>query len=261
MILVFGGTSDTAQVAKRIAGLGHEVVVSTATDIDIDIGACDNVKRVVGRMTLDQIKEFIFENDVQAVIDTTHPYATIVRANAKKAAKETGAPYFTFVRPGLVYDCENIIWADDYQQAAEIAFSFGKTVLTTTGSKNIDIFAAKSKETGVGMVARVLDYPESVKACRRAGLSDDRIIAKRGPFTVESNLDHLKQYDAGIVVSKDSGLAGGVPEKVEAVKRSGRKIVMIRKPDHSGSGAFESVDELIEEFDRVLKQGLEAGNR
>ncbi|HEB72159.1 MAG TPA: precorrin-6x reductase, partial [Nitrospirae bacterium] len=41
MILVFGGTSDTAQVTQAIAGLGHEVTVSTATDIDIDIGEND----------------------------------------------------------------------------------------------------------------------------------------------------------------------------------------------------------------------------
>jgi len=261
MILVFGGTSDTAQVTQAIAGLGHEVTVSTATDIDIDIGENDKVKRITGRMTLDEIKEFISNNGVRAVVDTTHPYATIVRANARKAANETTIPYFTFVRPGLVYDCNNIIWAEDYEQAAKIAFSFGETVLTTTGSKNIGVFAEKSKETGVEMVARVLDYPESVEACHRAGLSDDHIIAKRGPFTVESNISHLQQYDIGVVVSKDSGLAGGAPEKVEAVKQSDLKIVMIKKPDHTGSGAFESVDELIEEFSRVTQQGLEAKQR
>lgn len=260
MILIFGGTSDTAEVARRIAGLGHEVTVSTATDINVDTGERDSVKRVMGRMTLDEIKEFIGDKNVQAVVDTTHPYATIVRDNARRAADETATPYLTFVRPALVYDCKNIIWADDYQQAAEIAFSFGKTVLTTTGSKNIGVFAAKSKETGVGMVARILDYPESIEACRKAGLSEDRIIAGRGPFTVESNLRHLQQYDVGVVVTKDSGLAGGVPEKVEAVKRSDRKIVMIKKPDHSGDGAFESVDALIEEFDRVMKQLLKTGN-
>ncbi|VAX21125.1 hypothetical protein MNBD_NITROSPINAE03-511 [hydrothermal vent metagenome] len=261
MILVFGGTSDTAQVTKRIAALGHEVTVSTATDIDINIGENDSVKRITGRMTLDEIKKFISNNGVQAVVDTTHPYATIVRDNARKAASATTIPYFTFVRPGLVYDCNNIIWAEDYEQAAEIAFSFGKTVLTTTGSKNIGVFTAQSKQTGVGMVARVLDYPESVEACHSAGLSDDHIIAKRGPFTVESNINHLQQYDIGVVVSKDSGLAGGAPEKVEAVKRSNRKIVMIKKPDHSGAGAFESVDELIEEFHRVIQQSLEAEKR
>jgi precorrin-6A/cobalt-precorrin-6A reductase len=259
MILLFGGTSDTAQVAQRIAEIGHDVTVSTATDINIDIGDNLSIKRVMGRMTLDEIKEFIHDNNVQAVVDTTHPYATIVRANARRAADETDTPYLTFVRPALVYDCENIIWADDYQQAAQIAFSFGKTVLTTTGSKNIEIFAAKSKETGVKMVARVLDYPDSIKACREAGLDDDCIIAKRGPFTVESNLEHLKQYDAYVVVTKDSGLAGGVPEKVEAVRRSDRKVVMIKKPDHSGSGAFESVDQLIEEFERVIKQRVNTG--
>lgn len=260
MILLFGGTSDTMEVTRRIAALGHEVIVSTATDINIDIGDNGSVKRVVGRMTLDEIKEFIIDKNVRAVVDTTHPYATIVRDNAKKAASGTGTPYFTFVRPSLVYDYENIFWAEDYRQAAEVAFSFGKTVLTTTGSKNIGVFAAKSKETGVGMVARVLDYPESIEACRQAGLADDCIIAGRGPYTVASNLKHLRQYDAYVIVTKDSGLAGGAPEKVEAVKRSNRKIVMIKKPDHSGAGAFESVDELIKEFDRVMKQHLKAGS-
>lgn len=260
MILLFGGTSDTAKVAQAIAGMGHQVTVSTATDINIDIGDNGAVKRIMGRMTLDEIKDLIRDKNVQAVVDTTHPYATIVRVNARCAADQTGTPYLTFVRPALVYDCKNIIWAEDYQQAAQIAFSLSKTVLTTTGSKNIGVFTAKSKETGVRMIARVLDYPESIEACRNAGLSEDCIIAGRGPFTVESNLRHIEQYDVGVVVTKDSGLAGGAPEKVEAVKRSGRKLVMIRKPDHSGDGAFESVDELMKEFDRVIKQRVADGN-
>jgi precorrin-6A/cobalt-precorrin-6A reductase len=241
-------------VSARIAALGYEVLVSTATDIDIDVGEGGAIKRRVGRMTLEEMIELIKEKGVRAVVDTTHPFAAIVRGNARKAARAAGAPYFTFVRPGLVYDCENIIWAEDYEQAAEIAFSFGETVLTATGSKSVAIFAKRSRETGVKMVARVLDYPKSMEACRAAGLSEDCVIAERGPFTVERNLLHFTRYGAGVIVTKDSGLAGGVPEKVEAARRSGRKIVMIRRPDHSGHGVFKSVDELMEEFERTMKE-------
>lgn len=38
MILLLGGTSDTAPIARGLAAVGLPVLVSTATDIDLDVG-------------------------------------------------------------------------------------------------------------------------------------------------------------------------------------------------------------------------------
>ena len=41
-----------------------------------------------GRMAQEEIREFLFKENYEAVIDATHPYAEIVTRNIKEAVKE-----------------------------------------------------------------------------------------------------------------------------------------------------------------------------
>ncbi len=251
MILLLGGTSHTAEVAERIATLGYAVLVSTATEIELATGSHPSIRRRSGRLQYDELVTLIRDNGVVAVIDVTHPFATIVRENARKAAEELTIPYLTFIRPRLDYDCDKIHWADDHEGAAKLAFSFGRPVLTTTGSKVLEPYAWWSRETGTPLIARVLDYGPSISACREAGLDTSLVIARRGPFSVDDNLEQIKQYDIGVIVTKESGKAGGVGEKVEAAKEAGCELIVVRSPVDKGAGLFETIDGLINEFKKL----------
>ena len=254
MILLFGGTSETAEISERIAALGHDVLVSTATEIDLDTGSNRKIRRRSGRMDFDEIKSLIRDQGVEVVIDASHPFATILRDAARKAAESLDVPYLTFTRPALAYDYEKLFMADDHDHAADIAFSFGETVLATTGSKDIKTYVERSIDAGVTLVARVLDHPGSIEACRAAGLEDDQIIAGRGPFTVEQNLEHIEKSGAGVIVTKDSGAAGGVGEKVRAAQLAGARVVIVRRPEQNDNGVFETIDGLIEEFGKITNE-------
>ncbi|MBI5178109.1 MAG: precorrin-6A reductase [Nitrospinae bacterium] len=251
MILLLGGTSETKPIAIALAAAGYAVLVSTATDNALDVGDHPKITRRAGRLTQEGMVELVKENEVAIFIDATHPFAIVAHETAQKAASLAGIPYIRYQRPSTQYDSEGILYAESHEQAAASAFSFGKPVLLTTGSRNLLPYAEKSRASGSRVIARVLPHPESLDACKQAGLPSASVIAKRGPFSVDENLEVIRNFNIGVIVTKDSGSSGGVPEKLEAARMAGCRVVMVRKPDGSGT-SFDSVPQLVAEVRQRL---------
>ena len=70
--------------------------------------------------------------------------------------------------------------------------------------------------------------------CRAAGLPEDHILAARGPFSLADNLETMERYAIRSLVTKDGGAAGGFPEKLEAARRLGVQVLLIRRPAEAG---------------------------
>ncbi|VAX25865.1 Cobalt-precorrin-6A reductase [hydrothermal vent metagenome] len=253
MILLFGGTSETAELAERIARMGHEVLVSTATDISLDVGSSPNIRRRTGLLDRDEMTRLVETCGIKAVVDITHPYAVNARANARKAARAAGKRYITFIRPSPEYEYEKLGFAKDHDSAAEMAFGYGSPVLLMTGSRNLKQYTRQSIRTGVKVVARVLDHHDSINACREAGIPDHLIIAERGPFTVEQNIAHITMHGIKTVVTKESGAAGAVAEKIEAARQTSCRVVMVERPETDNQGAYTDMEKLLESLREIMK--------
>lgn len=246
MILLLGGTSETAPVATRLAEAGRRVLVSTATDEPLKIGSLPNIERRSGPLNEAGLADLVRRKNVRAIVDCTHPYAVTVRATARNVAEQLTIPYFTFIRPtGVTPGEPGVHRAANHEEAARLAFSFGRPVLLTTGANHLADYAAQSHETGVALVARVLPRNESLQACQRAGIAEDGIISARGPFTVEENREQIRRYRIGVLVTKDSGEAGGVPAKLEAAGLERCAVVIVERPPLPASGAYGSVEDLV----------------
>jgi precorrin-6A/cobalt-precorrin-6A reductase len=174
------------------------------------------------------------------VVDATHPYAVAVSQNAWKACQALGIRYLAYERPGTL--AEGVRRVPDHQAGAELAFSFGKPVLLTIGVRNLAPYVAEARKHGLTMLARVLNHPDSVSACHEAGLSDSEMLCADGPFTVEENIKHLESF--GVLVTKDSGEAGGVDTKLEAARQCGCEVVVIERPQRPVPG-YASIEELV----------------
>lgn len=246
MILLLGGTSETASVTTRLAEAGCRVLVSTATDEPLEIGSLSNIERRSGPLDEAGLADLVRRKKVRAIVDCTHPYAVTVRATARGVAEKLSIPYFTFIRPsGVTLGEPGVLRAANHEEAARLAYSFGRPVLLTTGANHLAAYAARSRETGVALVVRVLPREESIEACRRAGIAEDCVISARGPFTVEENREQIRRYRIGVIVTKDSGEAGGVPAKLEAAKLERCAVVIVERPTLPKSGAYASVADLV----------------
>jgi precorrin-6A/cobalt-precorrin-6A reductase len=127
-----------------------------------------------------------------------------------------------------------------------MAFAEATAVLLTTGSRNLAPYVEAARGTGIPLVVRVLDFPESLEACRLAGIPEDRIITGRGPFSLEENLAVIRRFGIGVIVTKDSGRVGGVEAKIDAARLTHCKVIVIRRPEMPTTGpVFDNPAALI----------------
>jgi precorrin-6A/cobalt-precorrin-6A reductase len=259
-------------LAERLARGGLRVLVSTATDQQLCVGSHANITRRSGPLDCRRLSELIERESIRAVVDATHPYATEIRHNAHSVAGQLGLPYLTYVRPLAVDENQcGVCFVNDHEEAAKRAFAFGRGVLITTGSNNLDQYVAEARRTGLPLSARVLPRKESVEQCSRAGIAPQDVITRQGPFSIEDNRKHIRQVGlsasvtkdgepfgvqenrkhirqvgAGVLVTKDGGEASGVRDKLEAARLEGCAVVVIRRPGIEKQNAFDNLEQLAE---------------
>lgn len=256
MILLLGGTSETAPLAEALADAGYEVLVSTATDVPLFVGDRPRISHRSGRLTEADMIALVQERAVRAIVDATHPYATSVRATAERIATQFGIPYLTFVRPGSVAKQDGVRLATTHQEAARLACEPGRPILLTVGSKNVAVYAQAATRARIALVARVLPHDESIQLCRDAGLPENRIVTGRGPFTVDENRRLIRQFGIGVLVTKDSGEAGGVPAKLEAARAEQCLLIVVERPSQLSANTFHDMRTLV----HALRQRLAPGS-
>jgi precorrin-6A/cobalt-precorrin-6A reductase len=250
-VLLLGGTSETAPLAEALAEQGFSVLVSTATDVPLAIGSHTAIRRRSGPLDETQLTRLIQTEAVRAVLDATHPYAELIGAQALTVCRQMNLPYFRWLRPGTLAGETEIITAADHPEAATIAFSFGKPVLLTVGSRNLEPYIRESRCTGLPVIARVLDHPASQAVCQKLGLPADAVIIGKGPFSVEENRSAIREFGIGALVTKDSGKAGGVPEKLEAARLERCRVIVVRRPEQTGE-YFDQMGPLVKTLLEVL---------
>lgn len=247
MILLMGGASEMQPIASALAEQGLKVLVSTATDFLSEKLFANNIEQRIGLLDARGISDLIRQRNIVMLVDATHPYAVSASKSAEAAASECSIPYFRFRRPlETPAESENVLHVSDHVAAAQVAFSYGVPVLLTTGSRNLTPYTEENKKTGVPLFARVLPVRESIDACISAGIPEKNIITGKGPFAVEENVLLIESLNIGVLVTKDSGEAGGVHWKIEAAEKTGCRVVVVLRPTDDHENTFEDIESLVE---------------
>ena len=214
MILLLGGTSETYPVARELSDAGHDVLVSTATDLPLSLPDSDRISRRAGPLNAETMAELVRERDIRLIVDVTHPYAAEVSRNAVSAAHATNVPYLRLERAPVIEPAEDVFFADTHARAAALACRWSEPILTTIGTRNLAPYAGEARRHGIELFSRVLPAESAVRACRQAGVDPDHQIQARGPFSVKQNRRHLREHDIGVLVTKDSGRPGGTLHRI-----------------------------------------------
>ena len=51
------------------------------------------------------------------------------------------------------------------------------------------------------------------------------------PYSVAETVAYLQEHQISVLISKDSGARGGVPEKIQAAKQVGIPVLLIQSPE------------------------------
>lgn len=230
MILLLGGTTEAGPIARALVEEGYEVLLSTATAIPSRGGLPSGIRQRTGQLDARGLVGLIRTQGIRAVVDATHPYAAAISANAWRACRRTRIPFMAYDRPRAVEHAPGMHWAADHQQAAALACLFGRHVLLTIGSRNLAPYVAAARPHGIKLVARVLDHPSSIEACGRVGLNAQQIVCATGPFSVTENTSLIARHHIDVLVTKDSGEAGGFRSKIAAARDCGCRVVVVNRP-------------------------------
>lgn len=208
-------------LAGELSGTpGVEVVSSLAGRVRDPLLPVGSV-RIGGFGGVDGLRNWLSDNDIDAIIDATHPFAAQITRNAKTAATALKLPNLVLSRaPWHPAPDDRWIPATSLADAAEQAAALGDRVFLTIGRQEVDAFAVL---TDVWFLIRAIDPPTVAMPAHH------ELLLERGPFTVDHEIDLLRTHRIRVLVTKNSG--GSLTEaKLAAARELELPVVMVERP-------------------------------
>lgn len=265
-VLIYAGTTEGRELAQELARERIYCDISVATEYGrqiMDEKISPYICILQGRMTAEQMRLKCENEQYLAVVDATHPFATEVSVNIRESLKGLDIPYFRLGRekiPGEEGERQagerqageqNYMARKYFQNTAACVEALKKTegkIFLTTGSKELSAFC-REETIRKRLVVRVLPGMESLQECVRNGLEGRQIIAMQGPFSKEMNLAMIRQYQASVLVTKESGKTGGEDTKLAAAGEAQIPSYIILRPDEKTP--VMDMEEVLEQLRRL----------
>ena len=246
MILLFGGTSDSLMIMERLCELKEKVALSVATDYGKIFSKAYAPYVIQKRMDQAEMETYMRENQVDLVIDASHPFAEIVSQNAMLAAQKLKISYLRYERARTVLP-DYVEKVESIEMACRRALTYleqDETIYLTTGSKTLQEYLNYVPSNR--LVVRVLPTAEVLQKCEDLELEAQQIHAIKGPFSQELNEALYQKANAKVMITKESGLSGGTDVKIAAAHAMQMHILMIERPTIKYPLMFESIDGLMD---------------
>lgn len=258
MIWIFAGTSDAKDIIKEIITLNlfEDIMISTATEegkilLEKELIYKSNIN-IIGRpLDYNEIIDIINENNINLILDITHPYAVIISNNLLEISKLKEINYIRYERSSVL-ECEECLKGIDYQVFSNIKSMkkyfednniINKNILLTTGSKDSKEYKEFLDMNNVFI--RIIPTKSSLEKVYNSGFSMENIIAMKGPFSYGLNIEIMKSLNIDIIITKDGGLEGGLMEKLKASKDLGVRAFIVKRPKQDSSNKYNNKKNLI----------------
>jgi precorrin-6A/cobalt-precorrin-6A reductase len=195
------------------------------------------------------------------IIDASHPSLSVKFSLLRQWCVQQDIPYLRLDRPETAIPASPLIFTvSEWEEALlqldrRINVLFPKkgrpvTVFVTTGSHQLESILSCSFMTSARLVVRVLPQGHLVQKCQDIGIDPRDIVAMQGPFSKEINKALFKFYGTDILLTRDSGQAGGTDTKISAALELGLEIIMVKKAKPKNTGLIVNhVDELFNWID------------
>lgn len=236
-ILILGGTAEARALAGALANrAGLSVTISFAGRTAEPAPQPVPVRRG-GFGGADGLSRYLSDEQIDLLIDATHPYAAAISANAAKAADATGVPLLALRRPAWRKAAgDNWIEVDAIKDAVGALGTAPRRVFLALGRKELQPFEAAPQHfylvRSVDRVDPPLDVPHA------------SYITARGPFAEDEDLALLERHRIESIVAKNSG-GEATYGKIAAARRLGLPVIMLKRPALPDVPSVETVEEAV----------------
>lgn len=216
-VLLLGGTAEGRALAAELYP-GVEVVSSLAGRIPDPALPVGEV-RIGGFGGVDGLRRWLQDQGIDAVVDATHPFATIITANAAEACRASGVPHVVLARPAWPHGGAVVV-NSDVEAADVVTTKAYSRVFLTTGRSGTAAFASSD----AWFLIRAVTAPDDNTLPAR-----HELLLSRGPYHYDDERKLLSDYAIDALVTKNSG-GDMTRAKVDAADDLGIPVVMVDRP-------------------------------
>lgn len=243
-ILILGGTAEARALAERLAPRRDlDVTLSLAGRTAAPVRQAVPV-RVGGFGGADGLADYLKRERVNVLIDATHPYASVISANAVAAARAADVCLIVLQRPAWV-PVAGDRWTEVKDVGAAVA-ALGKTarrVFVTLGRNELAPLLSAPQHF---YLIRSVDPVEPPLA-----LPDAQYVTARGPFAEADERALMAAQGIDIIIAKNSG-GTATYGKIAAARALGIAVIMLRRPPAPDVRAVSTVNEALIALDHAL---------
>ena len=237
-LLILGGTSEASALAKALVGRDDlSPVLSLAGRTEHPV-LPPIPYRIGGFGGIDGLAAYLSGEQIEAVIDATHPFAERISAHAVAACGRTKVPLACFTRAAWT-PRPGDIWrlVPDLHAAATALGADGRRVLLTTGRLGLAAFKQAPQHH---YLIRAIDPPAVEDRP-----PDHEILLARGPFAEIDEERLMRQRRVDILVTKNSGGRASAA-KLDAARTLGLPVIVVERHDVAGQNeVFTSLDAVL----------------
>jgi precorrin-6A/cobalt-precorrin-6A reductase len=251
-ILILGGTTEARQLAARLAARADLAVTLSLAGRTENPVAQGVPVRSGGFGGAGGLAAYLRDEQIDLLVDATHPYAARISANAAEAARLTGIRAIALRRPAWE-PVEGDRWTE-VDDAGDAVSALGKSprkIFLALGRQEIAGFEAAPQHD---YVIRSVDPVEPP-----LGVPGATYILARGPFTEAGDRALLEAHGIDAIVAKNSGGAATYG-KIAAARKLGIDVFLFRRPAlpdmPSGAGVDEVAAMVDHAFDPTEKRGV-----
>jgi precorrin-6A/cobalt-precorrin-6A reductase len=250
-VLILGGTTEGRLLGERLAKRGGlDVTLSLAGRTASPVPHAVPV-RVGGFGGAAGLADYLVEKRIGALIDATHPYASLISANAVAAARQTAVPFVALRRPSWT-----AVAGDRWIEVSDTA-----AAVIAIGDEPRRVFVA----LGRNELAPFVGAPQHHYLIRSVDPVDPPLplphvtyITARGPFSEADDRALLTAHAIDVVISKNSG-GNAAYGKIAAARALGISVIMLRRSAAPEAPAVETIDAAVAWLDHTLASAATRG--
>lgn len=244
-VLILGGTTEARELAELLAAMPGVSATLSLAGRTMAPAAQPVPVRVGGFGGAEGLASYLRDHRIDLMVDATHPFAARISGNAAEAAARAGVPLLALRRPEWVRQR-----GDRWLEVPAIGDAAGalgarpRRVFLAIGRQEVAAFEAAPQHF---YLVRSVDPAE-------AALPNAEYLLSRGPFRLEDEVALLGRHRIDAIVAKNSGGAATYA-KIEAARRLGIEVVMVRRPAVAAAREVSSVGEAVAHVAASAKRG------
>lgn len=238
---MLGGTSDARQLAEALHERGVEVIYSIAGLLRQPRLEC----RVIsgGFSAQGGMQAFIEREQVDAILDATHPYAQTISETALGVARARDIPAWRYLRPAWEAS-EDDDWRgfDDWAELHSLLRD-RRSVFLASGQP------VQAYIDALGMPGKYREQRQYLRSARRPEITlpaSMTWIEDVGPFGLDSERALFERYRFDALVCKNSG-GSATDAKLSVARERGIPVYMFQRPCLPAVDIeFQTLDQCLE---------------